>query len=110
MRAAIRATALTFAAAAAVALASAAVPTTFVLDCVEIEDSGPCVEAAGGFPFAYVVDNPHLSPHGRADLLGAITGLDIFLWHGFLADLLIWWRAAAILAMLGRRNMSHAGS
>lgn len=80
-----------------VTLILSAVPTSQVLDCIEVEHPGPCVQVAGGFPFAYVVDSPYLSPRGSADLIGAVTGLDLLLWHGFLANILVWWLAALVI-------------
>ncbi|KQS54456.1 hypothetical protein ASG17_12600 [Brevundimonas sp. Leaf363] len=93
-----------------VTVASSAVPSSHVLNCVETEDPGPCVQTAGGFPFAYVVDSPYLSPRGSADVVSALLGLDIFLWHGFFADVLVWWLVAlASLALFVRSRANLRG-
>jgi len=49
-----------------------------------------CPVAAGGWPFAYVVDYPGLSPSGSADVLGYLLGVDRLL-HGSLAATFLCW-------------------
>jgi len=35
-----------------------------------------CLAAAAGWPLAYIVDGHGLSPHGSADFIGMLLGLD----------------------------------
>lgn len=49
-----------------------------------------CEFAAGGWPFAYIVDRHGLSPSGSADLLGALVGADMVRWDEMRMTLLFW--------------------
>ena len=66
-----------------------------------------CQLAAGGWPFAYVVDYPGLSPSGSADLVGLFIGVDK-LWLGSLtATFLVW---SIFFAFLGIAWSVRSGS
>jgi len=97
--------------AAVLTLATSAVPTTHVLRCAEVEGGGPCAQVAAGFPFAFIVDHYAISPVNSVGLLNAALGEDIWLWHGFMADVLVWWLAVTA-ALLSRRarDVRPAGS
>lgn len=99
----VRVLALTLLLAAAATALSSLVPGTHALNCTGIDDPGPCVQAAAGFPFPFIVDHWLYSPGGRADLAGALFGLDLFLGRQALATLLFWWIALlALRAATGR--------
>lgn len=51
-----------------------------------------CRVAAGGWPFAYAVDYPGISPVGSASMTGAVLGVDK-LWAGSLAATFGCWLA-----------------
>gem|GEM_PF-3719335 len=75
--------------AVAAALASSVAPGAYVHSCAEIEDPGPCIQVAGGYPFPFVVDH-HLSPANRVDLFSAMTGEGFFVWPPFAADVIFY--------------------
>lgn len=91
--------ALVVAAASMVAtIASSAIPgtvTTRYADIMGCEVS--CPMDAGGWPFAYVVDYPGLSPSGSADFLGYLIGVDMLLHASFAATSLCWVLIFAVL-------------
>jgi hypothetical protein len=57
-------------------------------------DTG-CLTAAARWPFAYIVDGHGLSPHGSADFIGMLLGLDKLVFKYAVLDCLIWFSAAA---------------
>ena len=77
-------------AAVLLALGSSAVKGTRLV--VQDWDCTPAIESCtrpmvvAGFPLPYIVDFHGLSPVGRADLVGALLGVDQFHWRPFLLD------------------------
>jgi len=95
--------------AVALTLMSTVVSGTHVIDC-DRDDPSPCVQMARGFPFPYVVDHPAFSPAGSADLIGAVSGLDILVAVNFWADVLFWWFGALLIALsITRPAQSNRG-
>ena len=79
-------------------IASSGIPSRFRIvrpDIMGCENG--CMVAAGGWPFAYVVDGMNTSPVGSADLMGALIGLDDLHWDRFGATFLIWLVAVAVV-------------
>lgn len=64
-----------------------------------------CTVAAAGWPFAYVVDYPGLSPAGSASVLGALLGIDQWRPGALFASFACWWLAvgAPVFALRRRR-------
>ena len=59
-----------------------------------------CQVAAGGWPFAYAVDYPGLSPLGSADIVGLLLGVDM-LRVGALAATFACWGLMALMLVRG---------
>jgi hypothetical protein len=98
-------------------LASSAVPGTRLevqdWDCPPAPASCARLVVAAGFPFPYISDYHGLSPGGRADLAGALLGLDRFRTGPFLANLAVYGAAGALIALAwtrARRRRSRLGS
>ena len=68
-------------------------------------DTG-CLAAAAGWPIAYVVDGHGLSPHGSADFIGMLLGLDRLDGLRAILNWLLWFCivAAALAAFTLYRN------
>jgi hypothetical protein len=64
-----------------------------------------CAVAAGGWPFAFILDYPGISPVGSVSLVNAVIGIDQFAWGPLLADLLFWTLVAGAALLTWRRGM-----
>lgn len=70
---------------------SSMVPTTVIvfvpgsLDCVQ-----GCRFVAGGWPFAYLIDHPGISPRGSVSLIEGLLGVDLIWKREFLLSFLFW--------------------
>lgn len=49
-----------------------------------------CLAAAAGWPLAYIVDGHGLSPHGSADFIGMLLGIDRFDGSRAVLNWLLW--------------------
>jgi hypothetical protein len=61
-----------------------------------------CSAAAAGWPLAYIVDGHGLSPHGSADFVGMLLGLDRLDGPRAVLNYLLW--SFAVAAMLAAFN------
>lgn len=92
-------------------LLSTAAPRTVAMtypDIMGCEQS--CEVAAAGFPVAFIVDYPGLSPVGSADLAGALLGLDRTLWDRAAVAYVFWTAVSAGLlrAVAAQRRLSSS--
>lgn len=62
-----------------------------------------CYVAAGGWPVAYLVDYPGISPVGTVSLTDALLGVDRFRAASFALSLLFWLAVCLALRAVGRR-------
>jgi len=67
-----------------------------------------CSFAAGGWPFAYVIDHPGISPTGSVSLINGFLGVDI-IWPGHMLATFAFWFVlfTAIVAIAGRLHRPH---
>ena len=92
------------AAAVGLSLASSAVPGTRPevqdWDCPPAPAPGARPVAVAGYPVSFLSDRNGLSPTGRADLTGALLGLDRFRPGAFAANVAVYAAAGAGVAAL----------
>lgn len=62
-----------------------------------------CLAAAAGWPLAYIVDGHGLSPHGSADFIGMLLGLDRLDGSRAVLNWLLW--SSIIAALLTARAL-----
>jgi hypothetical protein len=89
-------------------LASSVVPGTRIevqdWDCPPAPASCARPVVAVGFPFPYISDYHGLSPGGRADLLGAFFGEDLFRPRPFVANLAVYAAAVGLITLAWTRT------
>ena len=95
--------------AACATLASGAIDTTSTVTYPNIMgcESG-CPVAAIGWPVAYVVDYPGISPVGSASLVGGLLGLDTFQPAELIITFAFWLVISAAVVWAWRRKARKA--
>jgi hypothetical protein len=75
---------------------SSCVPTKLIDIVPGSEDCNTgCLAVAAGWPVAYIVDGHGLSPHGSADFVGMLLGIDKLIGTRALLNWLLWFFAIA---------------
>jgi len=66
-----------------------------------------CLVIAGGWPFAYLVDYPGISPVGSVSIVNAVLGMDKILVNQMIKTFLFWFALIEIAVMVATIAMSR---